>query len=403
MITEQQRSTILSVSFWIWCGLLSFPLMLTSDSESANNPTALYYLLQLVGFLQYSIVVILVYPWRILNQIFGYDRLQIAVMAIFFLSLALQLHGESAAVLAGIAYTVTQVIAIVIISLIWTMQADAVARCLGGAAVVFLMFGITAVALFGWPEGRHVGGIHPNFFGSVLLVAFVFSQFWTGRAMFLLRVVCLVLVGAVSSRFAVIGSVIALVIFEATFKPVSLRIVVLTVLAGTCVVLFHDQLNDVLALDDPARNMDSGFSGREDQWNAAFDAMLNHPFGVGFKRPALEEGGGGHNGYLKALLEFGVLGGGLVIAAMFGIVVLAVVKAALHSEVDDRLRRIGSARAAGLGALAFASFFQPQIFNLGDVHGISFSLLLFAPGLRSGRQAMSTGQPVRPIGIGAGR
>jgi hypothetical protein len=32
-----------------------------------------------------------------------------------------------------------------------------------------------------------------------------------------------------------------------------------------------------------------------------------------------------------------------------------------------------------LVALAFASFFQPQMFNLGDIHGISVMLLLFSP------------------------
>jgi O-antigen ligase len=159
-----------------------------------------------------------------------------------------------------------------------------------------------------------------------------------------------------------------------------------------CYVVFNHQIVDVLALDDPARGVGSGFTGRDEEWAFALQEIADNPFGMGFKRPSAVAAG--HNGYLKILLEFGIIGGGLIIAAVLSIVVRALVEAAVGFREDGRLRRLASARAGGLVALTFATFFQPQMFNLGDVHGISFMLLLFRPGrglagsMRLRRQAM---------------
>jgi hypothetical protein len=68
------------------------------------------------------------------------------------------------------------------------------------------------------------------------------------------------------------------------------------------------------------------------------------------------------------------------------IVLRALFETIVSFREDSRLRRFASARAGGLVALLFATFFQPQMFNLGDVHGISLMLLLFRPGRASARQ-----------------
>jgi hypothetical protein len=372
----QHKTTIVMVSFWIWCGLLSFPLMLTADSEDVIGGASTF-IYQAAGFIQYSIAAVFVFRSRIASPIMGYDALQIAIITIILLSFCLQLHGEGVLILEGIAYTATLLAAILFLSTLWTMPPDDQARCFAGGAIAYAAFAVCAVIVFGWPEGRHVGRIHPNFFGAVMLSGFIYSQFCEGVVMVLSRVICFVLAASVSSRFAVIGCLLAFTIFEATFKPISARLLILAALAMGSTILFHQQIAEVLALDDPARNVDSGFTGREDLWGAAVDAMTSSPFGMGFKRPPLEEQG--HNGYLKALLEFGIIGGGLIVFAVLGIVAVALIKAARGAGGGGASHRIASARAAGLVGLAFASFFQPQMFNLGDVHGISLILLLFAP------------------------
>lgn len=373
MHEDHRRNVIVTVSFLVWCGLLSFPLMVLERGEVTNQ----VFFFQVLGLLQFSTIAVLICWSRISHLMRSYNRFQLGMLAIFYLSLGLQLHGDSTLVASGIAYTVALTLSIVLLSLVWTMGPAETESCFGAAALVFVAFAFVAIGAFGWPVDRHVGGIHPNFFGAVMLSAFIFSQFHPSAAMVVVRVICFVLAAAVSTRFAIIGCLIAAVVFEATLKPFSAKLAILAGLAGALVVMFPEQVINILALNDPDRDLSSGFTGREDNWQEAFEAIANNPFGVGFKRPLLEEAG--HNGYLKAILEFGIVGGALIIFAVISIIAGAVLEAVLRSDIDQRRRRFASARAGGLVALAFATFFQPQMFNVGDVHGISFILLLYSP------------------------
>jgi len=375
----RHRDTILIVSFLTWGVLMTFPLVTAKAALTAESPVLLY---QLFGAAQYLAVAFMVRPSG--DLIGKYDNLQISVVVIIFLSLGLQLHDDAALVAVGIVYTIALLVTIVALSLLFTMPTDVVAKCLGGTAAVYVAFGISAIALFGWPEDRHLGPIHPNSFGTIMLSAFILSQFREGVFFVLLRIIAFVLAASVSSRFALIGCLLAFFVFEITSNPFSLKLLLLSGLAAAGFVVFHHQIGDILALDDPARNVSSGFTGRDEEWFSAFDLIAEYPFGMGFKRPPYENAG--HNGYLKILLEFGIIGGGLIIAAVLSIVVRALFEAAAGFRDDSPLRRIASARAGGLVALIFATFFQPQMFNLGDVHGITLMLLLFRPGRVSARQ-----------------
>jgi O-antigen ligase len=374
------RDSILIGSFLTWCVLLTFPTLARESALQSDGNAALLY--QALGAAQFIAAAIL---FRLPGTQIKYDYFQISVLIIVYLSFALQMHGDASPIANGIAYTIALIATIVSLSLISAMPADALERCFGGAAVVLVAFGVSAIALFGWPEGRQLGPIHPNAFGSVMLSAFIFAQFREGALFLLLRMASLILAASVSSRFALIGCLLALVVFEITRKPLSLRVLVFPVLSAACFVLFNQQIVAVLALDDPARNLGSGFTGRDEEWAAGFKAIAEYPFGMGFKRPPLE-GGWGHNGYLRIFLEFGVIGGSLINIAVLSIILRALFEAIAGFREDSRLRRFASARAAGLAGLLFATFFQPQMFNLGDMHGISFMLLLFWHGRRSVRQ-----------------
>jgi O-antigen ligase len=374
MNLDRYRDTILTVSFLTWCVLLSFPMLVMDTTYSGSqNSVPLY---QVIGAAQFAMVALIFRPPG--NIIGSYDPIQISVLVIIFLSLGLQLHDEPVLIVSGIAYTIALMAAIVALSFIFTMPTDAMARCFGGAAVVFFTFGVSALALFGWPQDRYLGPIHPNLFGSVMLSGFIFSQFHQSVFFMLVRITCFGLAAIVSTRFALIGCLLALLVFELTLNPFNVKLLLLAILAAACLIVFHQQIIDILALDDPARGAGSGFTGRDVDWATALDSIADNPFGMGFKRPPFE--GAGHNGYLKILLEFGIFGGGLIIAAVLSMVVRALFEAVAGFREDSRLRRIASARAGGLVALIFATFFQPQMFNLGDVHGISLMLLLFRPG-----------------------
>lgn len=362
------------MSLWIWCALLTFPLITVDVFEATTNKVLIY---QGTGLLQFVIVTMAATPVRVTGALFRYSSIQVTIVLVILLSLALQFHGPEASIIEGIAYTLALLVTILCLSAVWTMRPDALATCLGGISVVLLACGVCAIAVLGWPEGRRVGGIHPNAFGSIMLAGFVLSQFCEGFVMLGLRVVCVILAAAVSSRFAVIGCLLAFLAVEMRSRQSRLRLAVLALAGAACLLLFPHLLMDVLALDDPARNLDSGFTGRDDQWSRALAAIVDDPFGLGFKRPDAEDSG--HNGYLRWLVEFGIVGGSLIIVSTLAIVVIALIEAALFPGADDRLCRFASARAGGLVALTFASFFQPQMFNLGDIHGLTVMLMLFSP------------------------
>jgi O-antigen ligase len=363
--------------------LLTFPILavVKDDVGVGVGPVPLY---QMLGAVQFLIVAAMVCRSGDLST--RYDSFQISIIIIIYLSLGLQLHDDPALIAVGIAYTIALMGTIVALSLMSNMPTDAVAKCLGRAAVVLVAFGVSAIITFGWPQGRHLGPIHPNSFGSTMLVAFIFSQFSEGALFLLVRIACFVLAASVSSRSAIIGCVIALLVFELTSNPFNFKLLLLAILAAACFVVFNDQIAAILALDDPDRNLGSGFTGRDERWSSSLEAMEDNPFGMGFKRPPLEAWG--HNGYLKIFVEFGIIGGGLIIAAVVSIVLRALFEAIAGFREDTPLRRLESARAAGLVALTFATFFQPQLFNLGDMHGLSFMLLLFWRGRASARQPL---------------
>jgi O-antigen ligase len=374
MRQELWRERLVMISLWIWCALLSFPLITVDAFEVTTNKLLVY---QGAGLLQFVMVTLAVGPARAAGALIRYTPFQGAIVLIILLSLAMQFHGPEVSIVEGIGYTLALLVAIVCVSAVWTMHPDELATCFGGIAVVLVASGVCAIAVFGWPQGRRVGGIHPNAFGSIMLAGFVLSQFCEGFLMLALRVVCVILANAVSSRFAVIGCVLAFLVVETRSRSSRLRLALLALAGAAFLLLFPHLLMNVLALDDPERNLDSGFTGRDDQWSKAFDAITDGPFGLGFKRPPPEQSG--HNGYLRWLVEFGVVGGSLIIASTLAIVVSALIEAWLFSGADDRLRRLASARAGGLVALTFASFFQPQMFNLGDIHGLTVMLMLFSP------------------------
>lgn len=66
----------------------------------------------------------------------------------------------------------------------------------------------------------------------------------------------------------------------------------------------QNMMGAILLLHDEHRGIDSGFSGRFDNWNAAFQLFLNSPLiGVGVSD---HTAGGAHNGLIKAMAQMGL-------------------------------------------------------------------------------------------------
>jgi hypothetical protein len=390
-------------SFWTWCVFLSFPLLnATQDyaefsAEFVYNGASLVW--QIPGLALFMIATSLAYPARLLSMLGRLGFSQIAVLAIFLLSLALQLHDEEKFILTGILYTCIFLVAALSVPVLWTMAPADLERCMTGAAVILCCFGITAMAVFGIPSGRDVGRIQANLFAIPLLAGVMFSQFRAGTTGIVVRILCFSMAALVSSRFAVIGSTIAMVLHQFTFEPLRGGKIPLLIVALIASVVFWPQIVEIMALDDPTRGLSSGVSGRDELWHGALATIANNPFGIGFKRTIGNESG--HNGYLKTLVEFGVVGGGLILFCVGRELVIAGVEAVRCSGKDRQQYRFACARFGGLAALVFGAFFQPQLFSLGDAFGVSLLFLFFRPRVNSISDRAPASQTIgQPIHLG---
>jgi O-antigen ligase len=363
-----------SAAFAAWCALLSYPMI----SESV----ALFAACQAIGLGLFIVTMALAYSGRFVATAASMDRFQMMIFLIIYLSLLLQLHDGEPEILSGILYTCMLPLMALALSVLWTMQPADFERCLTVASVVLCLFGIAAIVVYGWPDGRTIGGLlHPNLYSAPLLTAFIFSQFRPGIVGLVVRVLCFGMIALVSSRYALVGCVVALVLHEMTFDPLGPSKLPLFVIALVAGIVFWPQIVTIIALDDPQRGSGSGFTGRDDLWQLALEQITDSPFGVGFKRAIGNEAG--HNGYLKLLVEFGVPGGVVLILLLACAMVAAGIDACSAAGKSRQQRRFDCARFGGMGAMYFSAFFQPQVFNLGDVFAITFMLLLFQPDLKT--------------------
>jgi hypothetical protein len=374
------------VSFWTWCALLSYPLIgetvdLAHDVVVTVTPNPMILICQAVGLVLFLTIMSLGYFARIGTIIGSLNFAQVAIFLIISMSFFLQLHGNELAILVGIFYTALLLATVLMVSALWTLAPADLERCMSVASVILCLFGISAIAILGLPQDRNIGHIQPNLFAAPLLVGFIFSQFRAGLIGIVVRILCFGMVALVSSRFALIGCVAAIVVHELTFKPLTPGKLPVLILTLAAVYIFWPQIASVLALDDPLRGTSSGFTGRDTLWRLWLDAMTEHPFGVGFKRSLIDEAG--HNGYFKTLLEFGVVGGGLMIVFLGCNLVMAGIDAARSSGMTRQQRRFACARFGGLVALSFGAFFQPQLLSLGEASSMSMLFLLFKPKVNS--------------------
>lgn len=375
MTLRDHRMSVIaaSVAFWAWCALLSYPMI--ADSHP------IYVTCQAIGLALFIAIMSLAHFARVSVTVASMDRAQIAIIAIICLSLFLQLHDDESDTLSGILYTTLLPVTAVTLSVLWTLEPADFERCMTVASVVLCLFGISAIAILGWPETRNIGGIQPNLFAAPLLAGFVFSQFRPGLIGIIVRILCLGMVALVSSRFALIGCITAIVLHEMTFNPLSPAKIPVLIIALVAGIVFWPQILHIMALDDSERGLSSGFSGRDERWNLALATIPENPLGIGFKRAIGDEAG--HNGYLRLILEFGIPGGGLLIFLLACSLAIAGIDAIGLAGKSQQQHRFDCARFGGLGALLFGAFFQPQVFSLGDALAVSFLLLLFKPGTKS--------------------
>ncbi|HEV2547889.1 MAG TPA: O-antigen ligase family protein [Stellaceae bacterium] len=149
-------------------------------------------------------------------------------------------------------------------------------------------------------------------------------------------------------------------------------------LAGICLTLVSAMLflpqvihtfgfigHDVLSLDNPARGIGSGFTGRTGIWQSAAEVWFKHPFfGVGFRQNEQYLGGySTHNAYLAMLVDTGLVG-----FVWFLILLGSSLFAALGIQ-DQRTRLFVMTFVVANVAIGF---FDRRVINPGTPYGLFF-------------------------------
>lgn len=208
-------------------------------------------------------------------------------------------------------------------------------------------------------------GLHPNLGGEVLFGALVVAAFnkraslrWLAYALGMWGLML------IQSRAAELGALalIAGAEIPRTHKGLGHAAVGgIAALAVICVGLLlnpdltdglvHFVMEDMMKTSDPYRGEGTGLVGRADTWIMAFDKMAQRPiFGTGINQSGITNMGIGiHNGYVKNMAEFGVMG------AFVNLWILVSLVSALMKDWR---------RGVAIGACAILFFFNNRSLNL---------------------------------------
>ncbi|MBI2931240.1 MAG: O-antigen ligase family protein [Planctomycetes bacterium] len=203
--------------------------------------------------------------------------------------------------------------------------------------VAFTLMGTALLGLISvtWDVSQYVrlgGLVNPNVFGimcaGVILCALQWRKWQLGLLVILPTLVMLFLTNSRSAMSALLIGVVLWLMFRARWiAGIGTVTYFACLLALGVLVLYFTQerlkevlifISNVYALEDPARGLGTGASGRWDAWKEAWRLFESYPwFGVGWKMHEhyMTTAASAHSGYLGLLAETGMMG--TVVVAYF--------------------------------------------------------------------------------------
>jgi len=271
-----------------------------------------------------------------------------------------------------------------VIHLLLTLAAlrrDAVGAYL--KAVAFFGLVLAAVydvmAMMGGIEiryGRYLffGGSHPNLGSEIFAMSLVAAAMsFDLRRFAIVAPISLLAVILMQGRAALLVMLLVCLVRILQLVSKSKRVLSFTGLAtalALLVVIYIDtsreaviaMFNSLFMLDDPYRGTGTGFVGRSERWEMAWDAFVEKPiFGQGFGFYATKGIEGAHNFYMYSLVEFG-----LVSVPIFAYGLWCLV----------RVRRFDAAIFARFLPISILTVFNDRFINLNPYPFVMIALLL---------------------------
>jgi len=363
----------------LWLLGLIFPPTLDSEEKE---------LIQFVSLCWILVVAVVFSRERFLySPIQRQDRSVRLWTALFLAAITISAVNSSNA-LTSLNYVGITVIGLVICSGLWSCIRGKMRLCL--CIYAFLGSALTTYVYFtgSMYQGRLSLSVvsHPNHlaliaFGILVSALAVPNVLASGV---LVGVNMLVII-ATQARGSLVASVIAILTYLILLhvhlykrKSIILFIFVAALTAATCMIYeseIQQVLSGLLFLNDRYRGMGTGFTGRTDAWQEAYQLFLDNPiFGIGFRmhEQYMTTLSSAHNGYLSMLAETGISG---VICAG-ALTVTCIVRL-------FRLFRSGDANAiAGISLVfgyLFLAVFERYFINVGNPTSVLVWLFLFMP------------------------
>ncbi len=296
-------------------------------------------------------------------------------------------------------YAIGTWVVIILCSLYWASDFQVVRQVL-----VF-----TGIALFGWllvllvhhgmPQGlgQNIGGINRNTTSTCAIAAMICCSFSPKRSIRIGGFLgALFFATLVTSR----GSLVALCVFFAVYYMLHkgtvkaaahgmAAVVVLVSILLASAFLQETVLEGILHTHDQARGIGSGFTGRVELWKHGIEVFWQEPIiGRGFRSLRTAGVGGIHSGYIQILVEAGLVGGLLIVAAVC-------VETLRRMQLAQRFRALSPSETPGIdpvetahvNAIVCATMcvtlmlwvYEPLYINLGSVISVMFFLMWMAP------------------------
>ncbi len=251
------------------------------------------------------------------------------------------------------------------------------------STLICIAYMVAAQIILGPPVKRWLGGIHPNIYGASIITAIALSTFASFKFFNISFLICLTCAVIVSSRYAMISSVIIYISFCIMnyrrcgwFQIFILIVIFFIVLFDFLFSGAEGYVGSALQLGSSDRGLSSGLTGRDSHWSYFIPQISDRPFlGYGFRNR--ESFYGAHNGFMNLILECGILGSTLILSYLL-IRILSLIKEFINTENNEVRGRLLS---VSIGVI-FAVNLQPQFINFGDPMGLLVMILLFSrPGL----------------------
>jgi O-antigen ligase len=252
--------------------------------------------------------------------------------------------------------------------------------------------------------GYGIGGINRNAIATLGMAGMIFCMLSANRT---IRWGSIALCGlfalAVNSRGSILAWGIFLALYymlhKGTWKAAAHA--ALALFAAVCILLASTVLKDiifedVMKLNDPARGLGTGMTGRVESWRQGLERFWERPlFGHGFRAQLAGEGLSAHGGYVTLLIEAGILGTLLAVGAIILEAIRRIHRARLLRsapaavwngiDVEESLRLNAIACCTMVTMLTYW-IYEPVYLNLGTVMSVAFFLMLAAPEFAQNRR-----------------